>query len=185
MEKDDFSQLELFSQQDNSPQEKKTADKRFLSGIRVYEKKILTVIAAVSISIISFSFGVERGKRVSLTNGNQRFDVANVKSATPQERIAPAASLKTLPLMKNEELKALPESPLDKQGYYIQLASYKTKASAQKEMDSLRKQGLSAIILTKGSYNVLCIGSFNNRENAQPTLVQMKKRFKDCYLRRL
>ena len=71
VEKQDYSQSELFSTGDNSGQYKgRSPGNPFLLRIRGYEKAMLLIMGLVLTSIISFSFGVERGKRVAWSKNN-------------------------------------------------------------------------------------------------------------------
>jgi len=71
VEKQDYPQLELFTQDSNSQHYKPrpVKDPVFLR-IRKYEKVILLIMVLALTSIISFSIGVENGKRVILTENN-------------------------------------------------------------------------------------------------------------------
>jgi len=70
-EKQDHPQAELFTQELNSGQYKPHLPKNpFSLRIRGYEKAMLLVMGVVLISIISFSLGVEKGKRVILADNN-------------------------------------------------------------------------------------------------------------------
>jgi hypothetical protein len=161
MESQNNAQLELFSQTKalNNAKDLKKGNP-FLARIRNYEKTILIIISLALTGIVSFSLGVEKGKRVSI-------------ATQAADKLAP----------KSEVLKQ-PEAP-QKQNYIIQLASYKTRMHAQKEVELLKKRGLSPLVLSKGSYTVLCVGNLSNRETAQSLLSELKKRYKDCYIRRL
>jgi len=170
MESQNNSQLELFSQTKNlSDLKARKAGNPFLAYIWNYEKTILTIIGLVTMSIISFSLGVEKGKRLSMAKFNSRLDIALT---------APASIPK---VTEKVEEKVEEKAP----GYTIQLASYKTKTHAQKETELLKKKGLSPLVLSKGSYAVLCVGNFSNRETAQSLLSELRKRYRDCYIRRL
>ena len=71
VEKQDYSQSELFSSPDNGGQYKPRIPKNpFFSRIRGYEKVMLLIIGLVLTSIIAFSLGVERGKRVAWSKNN-------------------------------------------------------------------------------------------------------------------
>lgn len=70
-EKQDYTQSELFTQSQDSGNYKPFAPKNsFFLRIREYEKVILLIMGIVLVSIISYSTGIENGKRVSLTNNN-------------------------------------------------------------------------------------------------------------------
>ena len=71
VEKQDYSQSELFSPTDNSGQYKPHFSRNsFFLRIRGYEKVMLLIMGLVLIIIISFSLGVERGKRVAGDKNN-------------------------------------------------------------------------------------------------------------------
>jgi len=173
-------QLELFSQsKDKAEIINPSASSSFLRAIWAYEKTILIIIGLVITSIISFSLGVEKGKKVSILRNNFQVN----RDLSPKSMMAPENQAQSLPTKKEEVIKEIPL--LEKQNYVIQLASYKARSSAQREMELLKKKGLSASVLPKGSYIVLYVGKFSNRENAQNVLPELKKRYRDCYIRRL
>ena len=67
-EKQDYSQGELFSQSPESGQLKgHIARSSFFMRIRGYEKTMLLIMLLVLISIVSFSLGVEKGKRLAFS----------------------------------------------------------------------------------------------------------------------
>ncbi len=67
-EKQDYSQGELFSQSPESGQFKgHIARSSFFTRIRGYEKTMLLIMLLVLISIVSFSLGVEKGKRLAFS----------------------------------------------------------------------------------------------------------------------
>ncbi|PIQ84896.1 MAG: hypothetical protein COV73_06445 [Candidatus Omnitrophica bacterium CG11_big_fil_rev_8_21_14_0_20_43_6] len=72
VEKQEHSQFELFSPADNSGQYKMRSPKKsFFLRFRGYEKVMLLIMGLVLTGIISFSFGVERGKRIGwVKNGS-------------------------------------------------------------------------------------------------------------------
>lgn len=177
MNEHDFTQLELFSQsKDPRPQERR--NNPFFAFVWTYEKTILLVIALVAVGVVSFSLGVEKGKRMALLRSDSRFDTASNKPRS-QPAAAPAVP------------KAAPASgqtvvPGELSGSYtIQLASFNTRSYAQKEMDKLKRKGYSALIMHKGKFIVLCVGSFPSKENAQILLAELRKSYKTCYVRRL
>ncbi|MCX5710680.1 MAG: SPOR domain-containing protein [Candidatus Omnitrophica bacterium] len=176
---DENQQLELFSQgADDSARGAATKhSSSLIARIRKGERIIIMIIVIAVSSIISFSLGVEKGKRVAMVTKNTvSFDLAALPKPKAQALITPQAPTAILPA---------PQVSTVIQGYTIQLASYKTMEGAQKEAQTLRKKGLTTIILSKGSYKVLCVGRFNNKETAQPLLSELSSRYEGCYLRRL
>jgi hypothetical protein len=70
-DKQDYSQNELFTQSLDSGQYKpRIPANHFFTRIRGYEKILLLIMGLVLLSIISFSFGVEKGRRAVLTSNN-------------------------------------------------------------------------------------------------------------------
>jgi len=174
-------QLELFSEaKDSSGIKSRAANNLFLAYIWNYEKTILIIISIVITGIISFSLGVERGKKISLSNNNSRFDVALKIQHTTPKPVYPVRTENTPDATK--ETKIIKEYI---QVYTIQLASYKTKVFADKEAEALKKKGLLPLVLSKGGYMVLCVGNFDDKKSAQPLLSELKRRYQGCYIRRL
>lgn len=180
-------QLELFSGQNPQPGSSlRTANRSFYERIRNHEKTLLIIISVSLTAIISFSLGVEKGRRLALSNNNSGFDIGmrsrEVLDNSPgkQEPVAsflPDTNVKNQPVQKKERQ--------DKGIFAIQLASYKTKSYAEKEAIVLKKRGLNPIILTKGNYAVLYVGGFTNKETAQSIVTQLEKRYTGCRIRRL
>ena len=174
MEKEKNSQLELFSQGQKGRSEIKSCararrpDFSFFNYIRNYEKVILIIIGMVITGIFSFSLGVERGKYLV-----QKYQ--NVPGVTQSESIV-APKTQAQPVTSEESLRY---------NYTIQLASYQNKISAEKEGEALKRKGLSPLVMPKGKYTVLCVGNFADKETARSTLSELKKRYQDCFLRRL
>jgi hypothetical protein len=188
MENTNDYQLELFSQtQDSGGIRNQKSGNSFLAFIWGYEKAILIIIGFLITGVISFSLGVEKGKRLTQLKDNSRFDTA-AKTEAPAKPIAkqaviPERQMQQAPINKEEAITQ--PQPTEKESFTIQLASYKTKSYAQKEAESLKKKGLSPLVLSKGNYIVLCVGSFSNRQAAQPLLTELKKKYQDCRVRRL
>ena len=187
MEMNTDKQLELFSQSKGALQAKKSSAGSFFTCVRGYEKTILIILCIVVSIIISFSLGVETGKKLSVAKLNIKPAVPQVKpaviEANPQESITQNYQIQP-PVIKKEE--AIRQTvPLNMQNYTIQLASYKTRSSAEKEAQDLKRKGFFPLVLTKGSYVILCVGNFSSKETAQPLLSELQKRYKGCYIRRL
>lgn len=188
----DNYQLELFSEARGGIPGKPLPN-RFFNFLRRHERKILIVIGIAISCIISFSWGVKKGKEASATKDGACFDLATKKA---EEKIAI-----TVPKQRQEKVKIIGQQKLIKpiqnseadrkktqpytQGYTIQLASYKAKKFADTEADILKRKGLRPFILYKGDYVVLCVGKFSDKGQAGNSLSQLKKQYKDCYLRGL
>lgn len=68
--------------------------------------------------------------------------------------------------------------------YTIQVASFKSKDSAEKEASILKKIGYEIYILTKGSHAIVCVGKFAGQDEAKKFSRRLKNRYTDCLVRR-
>ena len=180
MEKE-YNQLELFSQEKGINQANPRSSKAFLAYISKYEKIILTLIGFVVTGIIFFSLGVEKGKRYIVPKNDFQIDVAAKPAQAPA--IIPAPKQVTVnpqnqPVKKEETKESL-------MNYTIQVASFSNKINAQKEVEGLKKKGLSPLVLYKGKFSIVCVGNFSKREEAESLLPKLKKQYQDCRIRRL
>ena len=158
------SQLELFSQSGAHRGRRAGIGNSFLRRIWAYEKTILMTMGFIITAMVAFSLGVEKGRQPVMQ--------ADRPKLIPEQQ---------QPLVERKPAAVIP-SP---QNYTIQLASYKSKTSAQKEADSLKKKGLSPLIVSKGRYAVLCVGSFSDKENAKALLAELEKQYRGCFIRRI
>lgn len=168
VERKDYSQLELFSQSEDSGKRINSSRIFFLGYVRGYEKATLLFVCFIAVGIISFSLGVEKGKRLAaVPKPSIRFDLAAVQAPKPDVQ-KPTQVTVSKP-----------------QNYTIQLASYQSKTYAEKQAGLLKKKGFTALVLLKGSYTILCVGNFANKETARPLLSELKKKYHDSFIRRL
>ncbi|MHB8154990.1 MAG: hypothetical protein ACYDFR_02925, partial [Candidatus Omnitrophota bacterium] len=116
VEKQDYPQSELFSSPDNSgPYKGQFPKNQFFLRMRGYEKVMLLIMGLVLTSIIFFSLGVERGKRIVVSKNNST----------------------------------------DQLGFTIQVATFKNKQLALREVQLLLQEGLTPMAFAKGGYIVL------------------------------
>lgn len=176
MEKNERSQLELFNQPKGAPRTKNQDNFSLLGYIRNYEKIILFIICFIISGIISFSLGVEKGKK---------YTAPPVK----QEKIITTPLVSEITPRNIKENTALKENIVPKEEkadtYTIQIASFKNKESAQKEVQALKKSGWTTLVLHRGNYNVVCVGNFENKEKAENLLTEIRKKYQDGFIRRL
>lgn len=184
MEKKNYSQLELFSQTKADYQTKKGAPNTFLSYIWNYEKVILIAIGFIIMGTISFSLGVERGRRLAILKFNSRLDMATkIQSLDSKNKYQSAVQKQDSSVDQSQPvIKPVKEYI---QNYTIQVATYQTKTYAEKEVNALRKKGFSALVSSKGKYNIVYVGNFSSKETAASLLLELKKRYRDCFIKRL
>jgi len=187
MRKEDTRQLELFQGQDSSPRAKSEYSGLLKKYLWAYEKIILIIIGFLITGVISFSLGVEKGKKTALLKNAANLDLAQkIEPAKPEkpaktqtnEQISPAA-IKTKAFIEEAGATADPKK------YTIQVASFATKNNAQKEAANLAKKGFAAQILPKGNFLIVCVGSFYSQQDAQTQLTKLRNNYRDCYIRRL
>ncbi|MFA5362540.1 MAG: SPOR domain-containing protein [Candidatus Omnitrophota bacterium] len=178
-------------------------------AIRKYEKILLLSISFIVTIIISFSLGVEKGKRILALKSRAGFDAALARKAFPAPQrtspplrgmtvsavqkktvTAPLAPVKTVPVTAAAAAPAQIPAPAPAAvnaagSFTIQLATFKTKASAQREKAALQQTGHPVYVTSKGKYTVLSIGNFSDKEAATPFLSELKKNYQDCFIRRL
>ncbi|OQB12080.1 MAG: Sporulation related domain protein [Candidatus Omnitrophica bacterium ADurb.Bin205] len=174
MEKNPSRQLELFSDPQGDTRlpsrgQDKNSFSRYIWG---YEKTILIIIAILVTGIVSFSVGVERGRRLSKSQPLQAQD-SEVRTEVAQAQI----------ITEDEEEPQPATIPVS--GYTVQVASFKTNVYAQKEVALLKKRGYKAVTLKKGEHIILCVGNFPGKEEAQALLSELNRYYKDCRIRRL
>lgn len=178
MEREDRRQLELFSLPAPNPEQKPGFSDSFFGYIRGYERIILFTIALIFTGTIFFSLGVEKGKRCVSLEFSPEFNVVPA-----QERQTVNAKQELQPPQEETEQKQKKEENL--KNYTIQVATFSEKASAQKEAETLKKKGMTAAVIKKGSYNIVCVGSFAKKDLAKSLLTKLKKQYRDGFIRRL
>ena len=187
MEKANYSQLELFSQAKGSSGSGASVSHTDLSRIWRYEKTILILIGFITVGIASFSLGVEKGKHSVMVGVNfQRAQPAQTSMPSRVVSALPAKTLATQPVVIQKQGVVEPpkESPAGG-GYTIQVASFQVRNLAQKEAEILKGRGHATLMLSKSGYIVLCVGRFSDKNTARSLLQELKKRYGDCYIRRL
>ncbi|MDP8265053.1 MAG: SPOR domain-containing protein [Candidatus Aceula lacicola] len=187
------TQFELFPGASREAQDSEKP-KFFFSSITLTLENIivLTVLLFMGI-IVSFSFGVERGKRVVLADKHALSQIQNVSIEPEILKVAeiPVEENTVFVAKEAEErveqeaaepsiLKGLPEN-----FYTVQVASFKTHKYAEKEALSLKKKGYEIFIVQKGSHLVVCAGKFLEHDEAEGFSTKLKNKYKDCLVRRL
>jgi cell division septation protein DedD len=199
------SQFELFP--GSAAQLPQASDSRYpFQGLTLSpENMIVAVIVLLMIFVLFFSLGVERGKRYSavvapqkiITGQNKTSDImppqlqtAQQTSVTPVKQapvnVVPAGKQVLTPNVVPKPSDAPLVEPKSTEGSFtIQVASYKFEKRAQEEADLLKKLGHQATVMLKGSYYIVCVGSFEEKMLAQRFTSQLKGRYRDYLVRRL
>jgi hypothetical protein len=156
-----------------------------------YEILIIMLIGVVLAASILFSLGVERGRGMELSADVSSSPVVQpVTVIPPVDTVAEQAAeiqkqAAARPVKKQEPVKAVvPPVPAEDKPFTIQVASYKTRDLAEKELTRLKKKGYSSDILKKGNYFILCVGSYAKKELANQALPYWEQQYKGCIVRK-
>ena len=161
------------------------------------ENMIVWTILLVMTFVLAFSFGVERGKGIQPVTLTE--EKINLEDKGQNAIIGPPASAERVKI--KDKIIVSKESKQDKssqkkgikkedkqlpQGHYtIQVASFKLKDRATQEARQLEKTGHQIFVLSKGSYSIVCVGKFEQKEQADKLSQKLKGRYRDLMLRRL
>jgi cell division septation protein DedD len=174
------------------------------------ENLVIFAIVAIMVVIFSFSLGIERGKGVALAtagtssfdgrssadvpDGSVKVDRASAKMEAKDFK-ADAQKIKVATSSPKAVVKAktavvapvvATAKPATAGAYTVQVASYKGIKSAQREADKLKQKGFDNVyVLPKGTYTIVCVGSFQNKEDASGIKRQLNNRYQGSVVRRL
>ncbi|MBF0478766.1 MAG: SPOR domain-containing protein [Candidatus Omnitrophica bacterium] len=194
------SQFELFP--DSAKQASQSVETRYqLKSLTVTAENIIVLcIIFVVTGVICFSVGVERGKNVAV----QDF----VSGSSPKETALPVVPKPISANAENLELLAASRGPVDSsqsrvktdkpQGpmrlaevntenvYTVQVASYQQGGMAQKAASNLKgATGQETFVMNKGKHVIVCVGKFDGKQAALQFTSKLKKKYKDCLVRRI
>lgn len=195
------SQLELFNDLKRPQKGYLFFKKKFvfprhaISFIVHYENLVLFIIGLVLALVISFSIGVERGKRSRLSIQNAPVS-KNIPNQT--KRIIAVSTANAVSLKQNE-IKASPDSintqvsntdskdsiqPVVRKAraHFIQVVTYTNKVLAEKEKEKLLRIGISSFINLSDRFYQVKAGPFYNKDDALNLQRELKKTYKDCYI---
>ena len=195
------SQFELFPGNEESKMAFKNKKSVLFKDLTLsLENIIVLVIIFIMFAVGSFSFGVERGRKIV-----QNFKSQEVVNSTSDKQITPLEQEKNITitfedvgsvksetkenvrlLNKNEEVLKIPIHRVVIDPYFtIQVASFKTMQNAEKEAFNLKEKGYEIFVLPKGNYSIVCVGKFAQRIEAKKFSMKLRNRYSDCLVRRL
>lgn len=187
------SQFELFPSSNRHPDRQKS-DSNLRNGFHLaIENVVVICIVFVMISLLLFSVGVERGKRLAGYQANEIDEASETDGiiVLPSEdksdfQSTQASVEKAVEEQKTEVIK-LPEiqERTIQKPFTIQVASFKLEENAHKEADKLKTKGFETFVVPKGSYSIVCVGQFSGKTEASQYTQKLKDRYKDCMVRRL
>lgn len=159
-------------------------EKKFIT-LRLDQTIGLTLVLLV-IYVLTFSWGVEKGKRSSQESQVIRPMTAVVSS--PEVTQAVVASVKKTPSVVMADEAVPKEVPitvpsLTKTGlkvtkpdgkYTIQHVTYITQSAADREIQKLAQKGYSSFVIPSGKHLQVCIAAFQSRQDANQLLKQLR-----------
>jgi len=190
-------QFELFSGTGQGPVPTPSTPRFIFSSITMSAENIIVLTVFVFLAIIvSFSLGVEKGKKgfTSRVVGQakqvvaQPAAVAQPTAAKQAMKVQPAVAAPKNPAEKTtvpaadtpQALVKMPES-----FYTVQLASFASKKFAEQEAALLQKRGYETFVVSKGKHVIVCAGRFIDSQAAKIFSGKLKDKYRDCLVRRL
>ena len=196
------AQFELFPDSSSAAQDLERPRALSAQLTMTGENLVILAIAGIMCLLLSFSIGVERGKRVSLPRTAEPKTVLSepavvtvvqkpvAEKSEPAEvtrKIAiPLPNVSTQALKKEKEIPRQIQKALPVGAFTVQVASYKSEKVAGKEADSLKKKGYRDVyVVPKGAYVIVCVGNFSSKSDAKAYTSKLKNRYVDTVVRRL
>lgn len=179
------NQPELFEYLDNQKQKRYKKPKLFtrkkIHILLSYENIVLFGIVFLMVLVLIFSLGVERGKRINIAKRdsvNQTIEEKYKDAISTEEDVTVGKDSLNLkkPEDKKVELTAF---------YTIQVITYKEGPMVEKEMQRLREKGYHPFVIPHGNLRQICVGKFESRSLAEKALIRLRRRYKDCFIRRI
>jgi len=159
---------------------KPTFIERTSFNIRLDQAIGLAIVLLVFYAL-TFSWGVERGKRLSFeTRAVVKPATMTVETVAASEEPAPFLAKVKEPIPKETPI---PVSELPKPAvavsklvgkYTIQYVTYVTQSAADREVQRIAKLGHSSFVIPSGKHFQVCIEAFQTRQEASQLLKQLK-----------
>ena len=189
------SQFELFPGAGISSDRTDKPQFLFASLTLSIENIVISTIFILMAIVFSFSAGVEKGKKITITTPGKviPYETTTMVNAKPSQKplVTTNAAKTVIPNTVNEDVtkeKSL-DAPLKQEildsPFTIQVASFAKDEYAQKEAMALKKKGYEISVILKGKYSIVCVGKFSRKDEATVILSRLKKTYKDCMIRRL
>ncbi|MFA5168205.1 MAG: SPOR domain-containing protein [Candidatus Omnitrophota bacterium] len=147
----------------------------------------LTLVLLV-IYVLTFSWGVEKGKKSSYEGQVIRSVSAEVLSSeasqavvasvvkTPSMATIDESVPKEVPIAVAELPKPVAKVMKPDGKYTIQHVTYITQSAADREIQKLAKMGYSSFVIPSGKHLQVCIATFQSRQDASQLLKQLRGR---------
>jgi hypothetical protein len=187
-------QFELFPGRAEGSTAPQPAPRFIFSSMTLSAENIIVLTVFIFLGIIvSFSVGVEKGKRLYFVHSNK-----TIESIAVMQPVAPAPLMQkdavgksdAAIVAKKEILTPVPRveavAPKSEESFYtVQVASFKLRKFAEDEAQGLKGKGYETFIVPKGKHLVVCAGRFLDQGAAKIFSGKFKSKYKDCLVRRL
>ena len=177
-----------------------TRPRFFLANLTLtIENLVVLSILGIMVAVFAYSLGVERGKHVMAAQWNARAQAKPMAAEVPAIAAQAVTAIKTAgpsvgSAVANAPVQAIQPTPtvivqqnLQKADprfkFTVQLASYADGNFARKVAQDLDKKGFETIVMQKGKYAILCVGKFNQKNEAMAMISKLKSKYKDCLVR--
>ena len=150
------------------------------------DQAIGLTLALLVIYVLTFSWGVEKGKRsLRESQGIRPVSAEAVSPAASQTIIASVAKTPSVVMTDESVPKEVPitVSELPKPAaqvvrpdgkFTIQHVTYITQSAADREIQKLAKRGYSSFVIPSGKHLQVCIAAFQSRQDASQLLRQLR-----------
>jgi len=196
------SQFELFPGTPENSHQKHNRSYSFKDLTLSPENIIVLGVISVMVMVLSYSFGVEKGKVASDLNSPETIQTkeVSVQTSVPlaenvhlQGEAKIIISDSTIEPVIDPEVEVREILPLlvmekilnDSERFTIQVASFKLFRNASKEAETLQKKGFESFVLDKGKYSIVCVGKFTQKNEAKQFSGKLRQRYADFLVRRL
>ncbi len=159
-------------------------EKTFIT-LRLDQAIGLTLILLV-IYVLTFSWGVEKGKKASRESQVIRTGSAEVLSSETSQTVVASVAKTPLAAMADESVsKEVPITVADLPKpvakvmkpdgkFTIQHVTYITRSAADREIQKLAQRGYSSFVIPSGKHLQVCIAAFQSRQDASLLLKQLR-----------
>ena len=175
------------------------------------DKLVLVFIGIMIVFVLTYSFGVEQGKRQSekrfetlVPTHEEVFRLANqtVLKADPQEEVVldvsqkASAGARTNQAAQTDSSIASPDASVQAQSslpvalpekgkYTIQLVTYLSERQAIEEINRLKTKGYEGFVIPSGRHYQVCVDYFQSQSEARKILTHLKLtgRYNDAFVR--
>lgn len=191
-------QNDFFTGHDPKKKNRKTGlindylERRSLPHIRIpVEHAVIMAIGIMVLMLISYSVGVEMGKRGGDTGAQTTSETPVIpqiaaeetfeEGFVDEERVTAIELCVSVDLSdEKEDVASTPDEE-----FSIQLASFKNPKSAEKEVKELIRNGFKGAYVKKGSWYQVYSSGYHTIDEAREAMDLLSSEYSDCFIRRL